>query len=134
VQKSLRAHMFDLNAGARLPIHRHKGKNNFYTDVLLTAISHQNIQVRYADYDQSNYEILNPDLSLQKTIISLSTGFVYKYALENNNSLLCMLHFQFIPFVSTALHGYDLSYTFVSPLQLTIRYSFSYKKNNKHSR
>jgi hypothetical protein len=133
VKKSLRAHMFDLNVGARLPIHRYKGKYNFYTDVLLTAVSHQNIKVSYADYDQSNYEILNPDLSLRKTSISLSTGFVYKYSLENNSNLLCMLHFQFIPFVSTTVHGYDLSYTFVSPIQLTIGYSFSYK-NNKHSK
>lgn len=133
VQKSFRANMFDLNVGARLPIHRYKGKYNFYTDVLLTAISHQNIKVSYAGYDQSNYEILNPDLSLRKTSISFSTGFVYKYTLENNSSLLCMLHFQFSPFASPTLQGYRLSYNFVSPIQLTIGYSFSYK-NNKHKK
>ncbi|MGC4035668.1 MAG: hypothetical protein QM764_06875 [Chitinophagaceae bacterium] len=128
VQKTYRANMYNLSAGARIPVHRYKDNYNFYVDALLGFVSHQNIKVRYDDYDKGNYEILNQDFSLRKTSISLSIGAVYKYTLPNRDHLLFMFHLQSPLLASDNIHGYDLSYTFVTPLQLMFGYNLVYNK------
>ncbi|MEJ0101852.1 MAG: hypothetical protein WDO19_07695 [Bacteroidota bacterium] len=128
VQKSIRPFIFCVNMGVRLPVYKLNAKNIFYADALLTAVCHQDIKVNYGAYDKTNYEILNPDMSLRKTSLSICTGLVYRYLLTNKSSLLCMLHLQGPPFATPKVKGYGLSYWFVAPLQLTIGYSFCYRK------
>lgn len=127
IRKTYRPFIFNLNTGMRFMVYQ-RGRNFLYTDALLTAICHQYIKVSYENYDNDNYEILNPDISVRKTSIGVGLGLVYRRLLSGRSSVLCMLNIQSPPFTSSKVDRYEVSYRFVAPIQFTIGYGFSYKK------
>jgi hypothetical protein len=80
-------------------------RNSFFINPLI-GICDQSFKVKYENYDNKNYEVLNPDVNLEKT------------------SLVCAIEIGY--------KGSDpLSYEFIAPLQLNFGYTFCYIKQTK---
>ncbi len=102
-----------------------RNQNSLYLDLFPFGILSQKIKIQYKNYDRENYEVLNPDVTVNKTIFELAAAVVYNFNISKRN-LMVMLHIQ----TGTSDHDgdYKLSYNPIVPLQLTFGYNFYYKK------
>ena len=122
LQENIRGYIFTASIGFRILLHKDKKLNSIYLNLLPFGISTQSFKVNYINYDDKNYEILNPDVNLKRTGVVVSMSAVYNF----HNNLMLMLHVQSALFATTG--SYPLSYKFVAPLQLTVGYNFYYNK------
>jgi hypothetical protein len=127
LQENLHAYIFTASIGFRILLHKDKKLNTIYLNVLPFGISHQSFKVNYKNYDDKNYEILDPDVNLKRTGLVASMSAVYNF----HNSLFFMLHLQSPLLASKG--DYPLSYKFIAPVEFTVGYNFYYNKRKwKH--
>src|SRR5579862_1431153 len=122
LQVMIRAYIFTASIGFRIHLYSDKKLNNIYINLLPFGISTQHFKIEYKNYDNKNYEILDPDVNLKRTSVVMSMSAVYNF----HNHLMLMFHVQTPLFATTG--SYPLSYKFVAPLQLTFGYNFYYNK------
>ncbi|HSZ86245.1 MAG TPA: hypothetical protein VK787_09455 [Puia sp.] len=122
LQESIRGYIFAASIGFRVYLHKDKKLNSLYLNILPFGISTQSFKVNYKNYDDKNYEILNPDVNLKRTGVVVSMSAVYNF----HNNLMLMLHLQ-SPLIADK-GDYPLSYRFIAPLQFSIGYNFYYNK------
>jgi hypothetical protein len=122
LQENIRAYIFTASIGFRIHLYSDEKLNSIYLNILPIGISTQSFKVNYKNYDDKNYEILDPDVNLKRTGVVASVSVVYIF----HNNLLLMLHVQ-SPLLANK-GDYPLSYKFIAPLQLTIGYNFYYNK------
>jgi len=99
-------------------------RNSFFINPLV-GICDQSFSVKYENYDNKNYEVLNPDVNLEKTSLVCAIEIGYKF----HNDFIAMFHAQSGMLATKG--SYPLSYEFISPLQLNFGYTFNYNKQAK---
>lgn len=124
LQENIRAYLFSISLGFKIHLYTNKRNNSFYLN-LLTGVCSQNFKVDYKNYDKSNYEVLNPDVNLNKGGMVASIAGVYNFH-KRKQDMFLMLHVQSPPFQNSG--DYPLSFKFVAPLQLTYGYTLFYNK------
>jgi len=132
LQETVRPYIFTASIGFHIHLFTAKNKNALYLDLLPFGICNQDFKVSYKNYDKTNYDILNPDINLNRTNYVASIGATYSISLQkirDGDNLLIMLHLQ-SPLVA-GTGAYPLSYRYVAPLELTVGYNFYYNKNRR---
>jgi hypothetical protein len=132
LQETVRPYIFTASIGFHIHLFAAENKNVLYLDLLPFGICSQNFKVSYKNYDKTNYDILNPDINLNRTNYVASIGATYSISLQkirDGNNLLIMLHLQSPLAAGTG--AYPLSYRYVAPLELTVGYNFYYNKNRR---
>jgi len=124
LQETIRPYIFSVSIGFRIHLYTNKKNNSFYLDLLPFGISTQNFKVNYKNFDKENYEILNPDINMNRGGIVTSIAAVYNFH-KTKQDMKLMLHIQSPPLRGTG--DYQL-HRFVAPLQLTFGYNFYYNK------
>ncbi len=122
LQENIRSYLFTVSAGLRIYLFSIDANNKFYFDFLL-GFCNQKFKVDYVNYDNANYEVLNPDVDSNNSGFVLSTSVVYNL----NHDFQIMLHAQTPLLIDR--EKYPVSYKFAAPLQLTFGYNFYYNKS-----
>jgi len=125
LQETIRPYIFSVSIGFRIHLYTNKRNNSFYLNLLPFGISTQNFKINYKNFDKENYEILNPDINMNRGGIVSSIAAVYNFH-KTKQDMKLMLHVQSPPLEGTG--KYPLSFRFVAPLQLTFGYNFYYNK------
>lgn len=116
--------LYTISLGCEFQLYTNKKNNNsIYLDVA-AGVSTQHFKVNYKNYDNLNYEVLNPDLSTDSSGFVLSVAAVYNFHKQN---MFIMLHVQAPPSVRAPQPYYTMTYKVIAPLELT----FGYKLLNK---
>jgi hypothetical protein len=102
-------------------------RNSFFINPLV-GICNQSFSVKYENYDNKNYEVLNPDVDLERASLVCAIEIGYKF----HNDFIVMLHAQ--SGMLSDKGSYPLSYEFIAPLQLNLGYTFCYIKQTKRRR
>ncbi len=121
-QKTITTSAFTFAIGHRLKLFGKKTKNSFFLK-LYTGLMSQNNVVKY-QYDKTNYVILNPDKTIDRTGLFISGGFEYMRSLKNGR-LFIDLNFSSPPIGSVK---YPISYHLMSPVTLNVGYSIKISK------
>ena len=124
LEENIRPVIFTTSLGFSMHFYTNKKNNSFYLN-LLTGYCHQNIKVNYKNYDKKNYEVLNPDVNLNKGALVLSMAGVYYFHKSKQNMFL-MLYVQSPLLID--IGRYPLSYKSIAPLQLTYGYKLFYNR------
>ncbi|HLX93183.1 MAG TPA: hypothetical protein VKR32_15975 [Puia sp.] len=93
-------------------------------EIYPAEIEGQVINVHYSSYDKSNYDILNPDVGTNRG--GPEAAIALSHSVSNGFSV--MLRARTPPLAS--LGSYPLSFRFVAPLQVLLRYKL-YQKRRK---
>jgi hypothetical protein len=125
LNEKISPYIFTLALGFRIHLFTNKKNNSFYLNILPVGISGQNFKVSYKNYDNDNYEIINPDVSSKPGGFVMSAAPVY-YFHKAKQDMMLMLHIQTPLLISKS--DYPLSYKSAAPLQLTFGYNFYYNK------
>jgi hypothetical protein len=125
LEENIRAFVFTASIGFRFHLYTNKKNNSFYLNLLPVGICTQNFRVSYKDYNNEDYEMLNPDINLNKGGFVMGMSGVYNFH-NRNQDMMIMLRVQPPPFQSRG--DYPLSYNFIAPLQLTFGYNLYYNK------
>lgn len=125
LEENIRAFVFTASIGFRIHLYTNEKNNSFYVNLMPAGICAQKFKVSYKDYDNQDYEILNPDINLNKGGIVMGMAGIYNFH-KRKQDMMIMLHVQTPPFQSRG--DYPLSYNFIVPLQLTFGYNFYYNK------
>lgn len=123
VQKNISSYYTSAMVGYRFYLNR-QAPNKFFIDLLPLGIGWQYFEVRYKNYDNTNYEVLNPDISVDKIGVFATGGAGYL-----SNHFLFQLHIQ-SP-ILTSRQEYKLSFESHANLQLTIGYRLNLPKNKR---
>ncbi|RYY58493.1 MAG: hypothetical protein EOO05_16270 [Chitinophagaceae bacterium] len=117
VQEKISNPWVALSIGFRFRKNLQKGGRYFFADLLPVGLANQWFNIAYKDYDNVNYEILNPDTELNKR--GLFTGYGLGFVMKN---FLAQAHV-YSPLLASK-GDYKLSYKFNAPLSITIGYLF----------
>jgi hypothetical protein len=126
LNERIHALLFTASIGFRIHLYTNKKENSFYLNLMPVGICVQNFKVNYENFDKENYEVLNPDISLNKGGFAMGMAGAYNFH-KGKQDMMIMLHLQTPPFQSRG--DYPLSYNFIAPLQLTFGYNFYYNKS-----
>ena len=123
-KKTIQSFNYAVNFGLRINFPIPKNQHVFL-DLLPLGFCQQQFTVKYKNYNSSQYDILNPDVNLDKSgfVMSLGTGYIYK-------KFFCEITIQ-TPLLIINKPQYELSYKYAAPLQLIAGYSFNLKKHKK---
>ena len=124
VEKRLKSHLLTLGVGYRFRVAAKTNGNHYFIDVLPLGLSSQQFKPAYVNFDKTAYDILNPDVELNRT------GFVFGCGLGYQQSnFVAQVHVQTPP---TASKGrYQLSHKLNAPLQLSVGYLLPLRKSRK---
>lgn len=125
LQETIRPFFFTASIGFRIHLYTNKKNNGFYLNLLPIGFCAQYFKVNYKNFDKTNYDILNPDVNLNKGGVVTSIEAVY-YFHKTKQDMMIMLHLQSPLYRKVS--DYPLSYKFIAPLQLTFGYNFYYNK------
>jgi hypothetical protein len=125
VKKITRNPWFTLSAGFRFFVHKHED-SHFFVDALLLGISDQEFKVTYKNYNDADYEIINPDIGFHKTGLVSSVGIGY-----TRKNFVAQLHCQTPLLYFPKWDDYNKSYKTNAPLQFTLGYILSFSKRKK---
>lgn len=123
--KTIKPSIFSLAVGHRFKITDSKKTTGLFI-LLYTGLSFQKMKVEYK-YDKENYSILNPDKTLSKSGVYISTGIEYMRSLKNGR-LFLQLCISTEPL--TRITAYPASFHFMAPLAMNLGYSLPIKKKN----
>lgn len=114
---------FSIGFGGAFEVYTNKKKNQFTLN-LSSGYCSEKFIVHYRQYDNKNYEVLNPDVSESFTGLYASVAGLYTFHKRNR---FIMLRIQSN---SSARRNdrYPISYDLTSPLQLTYGLNFIYTK------
>lgn len=121
--ESVRPFVFTTSLGLSILVYTNKRINTFNLNLLL-GYCYQNFKVTYKNYDKENYEVLDPDVNLNKNAFVLSMAGVYNFNKAKNMFLRIGVQ---TPLLISA-GRYPLSYKYIAPLQLTYGYKLFYNK------
>ncbi len=127
LKETIRSYIFTTSIGLRIFLFSTKNNNDFYFN-FLTGYCFQKFKVNYVNYDNINYEVLDPDVTTNNSGFVFSGAVVYNFHTAKRD-LQLMLHLQ-TPLLQD-MGKYPLSYKFAAPLQLTFGYNFYYSKSKK---
>jgi len=123
LQQNTHAIFFAASMGVKAYLFSIQQKSSFYLS-LMAGFCHQNFKVIYKNYDNANYEVLNPDVDLKKDGMVLSMAVSYYF--NKSKDVFVRIHIQ-SPLIRKA-PDYTLSYKYMAPMQLTFGYNFFYNK------
>jgi hypothetical protein len=121
-QKTIRPSSFSFAIGHRIKIAGRKSKNSLFVKIY-SGLMYQKIAVGY-QYDKTNYILLNPDKTEEKTGFFVSGGLEYMRQFSFGR-LFFDLNFSSPP---TGNFNYNESYNLMAPLSLSIGYSIKLSK------
>lgn len=123
LQQNTHAVFYTASVGVNVYLFSIQQKSSFYLN-LMAGFCHQNIKVIYKNYDNANYEVLNPDVDLKKDGMVLSMAVSYYF--NKSKEAFVRIHIQ-SPLIRKP-SDYTLSYKYMAPTQLTFVYNFFYNK------
>lgn len=123
LQQNTHAVLYTASVGVKVYLFSIQQKSSFYLN-LMAGFCHQNLKVIYKNYDNADYEVLNPDVNLKKGGIVLSMAVSYYF--NKSKDAFVMLHMQ-SP-LARKRPDYTLSHKYMAPMQLTFGYNFFYNK------
>lgn len=123
----IRPSIFTVNVGGEIHLYTdRKSNSSIYLDLTM-GVSSQHFKVSYKNYDNRNYEVLNPDVSTDSSGLTLGIAVVYNFH-KPKQDMFVMLHVQTPPLVSN-FEYYPMTYKLIAPLQLAFGYKlFNHKK------
>ncbi|UAY52502.1 hypothetical protein [Ferruginibacter albus] len=121
LKKKIAPYLFSLGIGLRINVLENKKKQHLLVDFLPLEIFSQNFNVSYSNYDKSNYDIINPDVDLNRTSLAIGLDIAWQTTVFKKN-VFVTLGVQTPVFTGTG--DYELSYKLITPLQLTFGYGF----------
>jgi hypothetical protein len=126
--KTFRPSTFAITIGNRIRLWDNS-TGNMLNLLLNLGFCDQSIEVKY-NYDKSNYTILNPDQSLDRTGVFLGGGLEYMRILKSGR-IFIQLTFSTPPVADKI--NYSNSYNLLAPMAINVGYSFKLpkKKNGK---
>ena len=124
VQKNIEDYWYTISMGVRYLIKTKSKDARFIVDFFPLGFSQQKFKIHYKSYDKADYNIINPDVGLNRAgfVLSLGAGYYTK-------NLVIQIHFQTPPAVSEK--RYALSYHLNAPLLFTVGYLLKYPKNKR---
>lgn len=117
---------FSVGIGWAIKLYTNK-RDNKLTVSLSTGIISEHYTVIFRDYDQVNYEVLNPDANKDISGLYASIAAVYNFHPGKQNMFM-MLRLQSPSSKIVEPYEYKSSYSRIAPLQLTFGYKFFYNK------
>jgi hypothetical protein len=124
VQKNITNHWYSLSLGWRILFKGRSENKQFFIDLCPLGVGQQKFRVVYKKYDNSDYEIINPDVGLDRTGLVASLGAGY-----NLKNLFLQIQAQTPPLATGK--RYRLSYKLNAPLLLAAGYFFALHKSRK---
>lgn len=127
LQEVVKPGILTVNIGGEIHVYTdRKSHNSIYLDFTM-GVSSQHFKVTYKNYDNRNYEVLNPDVSTDSSGLVVGMAVVYNFNKPGQN-MFVMLQVQTPPLVSN-FENYAMTYKLMAPLQLTFGYKlFNHKK------
>lgn len=122
--ENIHPYLFTISMGFRIHLYTDKRNNSFYLSPLIGLCS-QKFIVDYKNYDKANYEILNPDVDLNKGGFVVAIEAAYNFH-NRRQDMFLMIKIQAPPLQTTG--DYPLSFKYIAPLQLTYGYKLFYNK------
>lgn len=121
VQKNIKNTWFSFSMGSRFLLKTKSANNYCFIDFFPIGICQQKFTIVYKNYDNTNYEIINPDVDFNRAsfISSLTIGYLRK-------NLLFQVYAQTPPLAS--MGRYEQSFKLNAPLMITVGYFFKYAK------
>lgn len=125
LQENISSYIFSVSVGFRIHLVTNKRNNSFYLNLLPLGICTQYFKIHYKNYDNQNYEVLNPDVDLNAggPIMAMEAAYYFH---KTKQDIVLLLHLQTQPL--GVIGDYPLSYKTMAPLQLTLGYNFYYNK------
>ena len=124
VQKNIEDYWYTISMGVRWFIKAGSEDARFIIDFFPLGFTQQKFKIHYKNYDKSDYNIINPDVGLNRAGFVLSAGVGYY-----RKNLILQMHLQTPPAVSEK--RYALSYHLNAPLLFTVGYLLKYSKNKR---
>lgn len=124
----IKLNTFSVDIGGAIVLYTNK-KNNRFTLNLSMGIGTELFKVNYRNYDNNNYEVLNPDVGEDLSGLYVSIAGVYNFH-KRKQDMFVMLRLQ-SPSSARNPDRYKLSYNVTAPLQLTYGYKLFYNKKTK---
>jgi hypothetical protein len=125
LQEQVRPYVFTASIGMGWRTIIDKERNNILYFNVMAGVCNQYFRVNYKHYDETNYEILDPDVNSDLTSLVLIGEMAYKF----HNNMIIMLRAQ-TPLIDQYNGSYPLSYKDVAPFQLSFGYNFYYNKGH----
>ena len=116
---------FSTGLGGAIILYTSK-KNSQFTLDLSTGICSEHFRINYRNYDNKNYEVLNPDVSRDFSGLYASVAVAYNFHTAKRDMFI-RLRMQ-SPSTAGGQYRYKLSYEKTALLQLTFGYKFFYNK------
>lgn len=122
LKEKYRTNILTIGASLNMGIYTGGNHNKVYFSIMPLAYCLQDFKAAYKNYDNTNYEILDPDISKRHEGFTILFGIQYHF---NRNKQLA-LHFQ-----SPLLLAEDKSsnYMYAAPVRLMFGYHYHYKKD-----
>ena len=115
-----------IGIGGAIVLYTNK-KNNRFTLNLSIGICTEKFKVTYRNYDNENYEVVNPDVGDKRSGLYVSAAGVYNFH-KRKQDMFIMLRAQSPSTGGQTDFYYPLSYHNTAPLQLTYGYKLFYNK------
>lgn len=129
--ENIRTSLFTFGLGFRVHLYTNKKNNSFYLNLIPLGISAQPFNVKYKNYDDENYEVMNPDVNSAAGGLVMSIAVVYNFN-KGKQDQFVMLHVQ-TPTGFGEKNAYPLSYKSIAPMQLTFGFHFYYNKKKENN-
>ena len=127
--EAININSLSIGTGGAIVIYTNK-KNNRFTLNLSIGICTEKFKVTYRNYDNENYEVVNPDVSDKRSGLYVSAAGVYNFH-KGKQDMFIMLRVQSQSTAGPTDKYYHLSYENTAPLQLTYGYKLFYNKKTK---
>ena len=125
VERKIRNTSFSLLFGYRFILKTNSENNKVFIDFLPIGFSSQSFKVSYENYNNDDYEVINPDVNVKREGLVASIGVCYTL-----KDFVFQVHAQ-TPILTVASKDYNVSYHSAAPLQLMIGYMFNLGKQKK---
>lgn len=123
--ESINVNAFSVGIGGAIVLYTNK-RNNRFTLNLSTGVIDEYYKVDYRNYDNKNYEVLNPDVSKDLSGLYVCSAVVY-YFHKSKQDMFIQIQVQ-SPSTAGNPDRYSLSYNKTAALELTYGYRFFYNK------
>lgn len=123
-RKEITCTWFTIDCGVRFFIPVEKNEQSLFIDWEIIGITSQSFKVKYNGDNGNHYEVLNPDVDLDRggLIAGIGIGYI-------KNSFIIQSHIQTPPLIASS--RYKRSFIAGAPLQITMGYLFLNPKHKK---
>ena len=121
LRENYRMNLLTIGLSLNMGLYTAANHNKVYLFFVPLAFCFQSFKASYKNYDNKNYEILDPDVSKKYDGMVMMYGLQYHF---NGNKQLAV-HVQ-TPLLS--VHDKSFNYKYAAPFRLMFGYHFNYKK------